>query len=170
MTQAEYARHRGCSREAVRRAIETGRIRTFGDDKRIDPELADTHWARNTRARVRMDQPEQKRPVIVANEVHQEKPEIYDEARTRREIAEANLAEIKEAELRGEVIRVGAVKSALASIFSSTRDSLMQIPARLSPVLAAESDAARIHDAIQLELHQCLSQLAMAGERIGRQA
>jgi hypothetical protein len=69
--------------------------------------------------------------------------EDRDSARTRREIAEANLAELREAEARGELIRVDAIRSALAGMIASTRDSLLQIPARVAPVLAVETDAAR---------------------------
>ena len=91
-----------------------------------------------------------------------------DAARTRREIAEANLAEIREAEERGELIRVDAVRSAIAGVIAGTRDSLMQIPARVAPVLAAEADAARVHEMLQLEINQALAALAAAPDRITR--
>lgn len=51
ITQAEYSRHRGCSREAVRQAIEAGRISTLpgpNGRKLIDPDVADIEWKRNT--------------------------------------------------------------------------------------------------------------------------
>lgn len=47
MTQAGYARARGVSREAVRKAIKAGRIALVNG--RIDPAMADGQWARNTR-------------------------------------------------------------------------------------------------------------------------
>ena len=53
VTQADYARHRGCTREAVRRALQSGRITAFGADQRINVELADVQWSRNTRPRMR---------------------------------------------------------------------------------------------------------------------
>lgn len=54
MSQAEYSRHRGCSREAVRRAIKEGRIIQVQVEGEwlIDVEVADILWAQNTRARV----------------------------------------------------------------------------------------------------------------------
>lgn len=52
MTIAEYARHRGCSEKAVRKALAEGRISRIGSGRRcIDPEVADIQWAKNTRAR-----------------------------------------------------------------------------------------------------------------------
>lgn len=90
----------------------------------------------------------------------------YMQAKTAREVYEAKSAQVDYEERTGKLIRTDAVRSALASVLSSTRDALMQIPARLSPVLAAETDAARVHDALQAELHQCLAQLAAAPERL----
>ena len=47
MTQAEYARARGVSREAVRKAVKAGRIALVNG--KIDPGMADGQWDRNTR-------------------------------------------------------------------------------------------------------------------------
>lgn len=92
--------------------------------------------------------------------------ESHEAARTRREISEANLAEMRESEMRGELIRLDSVRSALAGIISSTRDSLLQLPARLAPVLAAETDAARVNDLIQTEIHQALAQIVSANSKL----
>lgn len=46
MNAAEYARYRGVSQEAVRRALETGRIRACGTE--IEVEEADAMWRENT--------------------------------------------------------------------------------------------------------------------------
>lgn len=50
ITQAEYARRRGCTEGAVRRAIRDGRITLI--DGKIDPVAADAQWRRNTRVRM----------------------------------------------------------------------------------------------------------------------
>ena len=42
-----YARHRGVSHVAVKKAIDTGRISTLPDGT-IDPDTADAQWAQNT--------------------------------------------------------------------------------------------------------------------------
>ena len=42
-----YARHRGVSHVAVKKAIDTGRI-TQGADGTIDPDRADREWEQNT--------------------------------------------------------------------------------------------------------------------------
>ena len=110
-------------------------------------------------------------PVIRANEVNEDGSELgesQDDARTRREIAEANLAEMKESEQRGELIRVDAVKTALAHAYSATRDALLQIPARLAPLLAADAEPASVQNSLYSEIHQALQHLAGASERMGQ--
>ena len=165
MTQAEYSRHRDCSREAVRKAVDAGRITTFGPDKLIDATLADAHWARNTRARVRAADTESHAApasalpaVIVANEVGS--TTSYEEARRRRETAEANLAEMKQAEMSGVLIRTDAVRSAWAAKITGARDALLQIPSRIAPILAAETDLVRVTALLEDELRQALAELS----------
>ena len=92
--------------------------------------------------------------------------ETHDAARTRREISEADLSEMRRAEQRGELIRVDAVTSALARVFSMTRDSLLQIPARLAPLLAADTDPASVQNTLHAEIHQSLQHLAGAAAGI----
>ena len=170
MTQAEYSRHRDCSREAVRKAVDAGRITTFGPDKLIDATLADAHWARNTRARVRGgDEAPAAAPApgagaIVANEVGGNTS--YEEARRRRETAEANLAEMKQAEMQGTLIRADAVRAAWAAKITGARDALLQIPSRLAPVLAAESDLVRVTALLEDELRQALAELSSQTEGV----
>lgn len=94
--------------------------------------------------------------------------ETHDAARTRREIAEANLAEMKESELRGDLIRVSAVKAELSTVFAGTRDTLLQIPARLAPLLAADADPASVQNTLHTEIHLALQHLAGASERVGQ--
>ena len=93
--------------------------------------------------------------------------EDHQMARTRREIAEANLAEMREAEERGDLIRVGAVKTTLSTVFATVRDALLQIPARMAPLLAADTDPVNVHNSLHAEIHQALLHLAGASDRVG---
>lgn len=89
--------------------------------------------------------------------------EGFQEARTRREIAEANLAEMREAELEGKLIRVEVIRAAWAKRVASTRDALLQIPSRLSPTLAAQSDVDQVARLLEEELRQALAELSRDG-------
>ena len=76
---------------------------------------------------------------------------------------------MREAEERGDLIRVAAVKSTLAAVFSTTRDALLQIPARLAPLIAADSDPASVQNTLHAEIHQALHHLAGASSRVGQE-
>lgn len=86
--------------------------------------------------------------------------EDFQMARTRREIAEANLAEMREHELEGKLIRVEAIRAAWAKRISATRDALLQLPHRLAPVLAAETEMERVSQLLDVELRQALTELS----------
>jgi phage terminase Nu1 subunit (DNA packaging protein) len=89
-----------------------------------------------------------------------EPEETFDEARTRDMVSTANLREMAEAKRRGELIEVAAVTKVLASDYATTRDALLQLPARLGPMLAAEKDPATVQRLLHAEIHQALVTLA----------
>lgn len=91
--------------------------------------------------------------------------EDHDAARTRLRIAEANMAEMNEAKMRREMINVAVVERQLATDYATTRDALMQIPARMAPLLASESDAAAIQTMLDAEIHTALCNLAGTAEQ-----
>lgn len=169
VTMAEYARMREVSQAAVSKAVKEGRIVLI--EGKIDPAVADVQWARNTRARAGSGGPATD---VIPSDAQSGAPtrpaensdNDYWTNRARREAAEADLAEMKREEQAERLISVDAVRSALATVLASTRDSLLQIPARVSPVLAAESDPAKVYDLVELELNQALAQLSSAQSRL----
>lgn len=76
------------------------------------------------------------------------------------------MAEMEEARLRRELIRVAAVQAQLATDYATTRDAMLQIPARMGPLLAAESDPAIVQSLLHAEIHQTLVQLSGASEAL----
>ena len=92
--------------------------------------------------------------------------EDHDAARTRLRIAEANMAEMNEAKMRREMINVAVVERQLATDYATTRDALLQIPARIAPLLASESDTATIHTMLDAEIHQALCNLAGTADQV----
>ena len=162
MSQAEYARHRGCSKVAVGKAVKAQRISLVNG--LIDRVVADIQWKANSRARVSALTPSEQPSLLqaLAPSAADDQPAAdgYTVSRNRREAADAEMAELKLAEQQGVLIRVDAVKAALAAAFTSTRDNLLQIPSRLSAILAAETDAAKVHELLQAELHRALEGMA----------
>lgn len=173
MTKAAYARHRGCSKVAVGQAVDAGRISLI--DGLIDPVVADVQWAANSRVRAsnNLGQVTQDAanngPLFAGAPGGSPEPvkiDDYGYNRNRREAAEAERAELSLAEEKGQLIRVDAVKTALAAVFSATRDALLQLCDRLSSEMAAESDPAKCKNILQTEHHQVLLLLSGAAQQI----
>lgn len=166
ITMSEYGRRRGCTEAAVRRAVRDGRITLI--DGRVDPVAADAQWARNTRVRAGSRPADDVNlragsapPAPAGGQGAAADPPVEDYylVKSRRERAEADLAELKLAELRGELVRVGDVRAAYAKRAAGLREAILQLPARLAAQLAAEADQAKCHDLLQAELHGILAQL-----------
>lgn len=172
ISQAEYAKLRGCSEAAVSKAISKNRISLI--DGKIDPAVADVQWAKNTRVRAGAGRP----PSVPsapseqlglvpdgagdrqAGEVSAPGGDDYWKSRSRREAAEAELAEMNLATKRGEVIQVKAVELVWSSALASAREHLLQVRARLAPLLAVETETFRIEQLLDLEHNKALNFLA----------
>jgi hypothetical protein len=168
ITQAAYAKHRGVSEAAVSKAIKAGRISLI--DGKIDPVAADAQWARNSRVRAGSGRPSPAGaaggalpgPLSGEGDDPDARPggDDYWNSRSRREAAEAELAEIELAERNGQVILVKAVEAVWAQALGSAREHLLQVRARLAPLLAAEADAFKIEQLLDAEHSQALQHLA----------
>jgi len=173
LTESGLARKLGVSRQAVHELVKRG-ILSKDKDGLIDVELAEHALMNRVRpsgkTAASLQSTPEASPQAPPSQPDGADPEItsYHVAKTLREAAEAQIARLKLAEMQGDLIRVDAIRSALAGMIASTRDSLLQIPARVSPVLAVETDAARVHDMLQAELHQALAQLVAAPAKITR--
>ena len=88
--------------------------------------------------------------------------ESHDKARTRREIAEANLAELKLAELQGSLVRADDVRHSLSRRATAFREGLLQLPDRLSAQLAAEADQDTVRRLLDVEIRATLTHLVEA--------
>ena len=66
------------------------------------------------------------------------------------------------AELAGDLMRVEAVRNVFAKTFVSVRDGFLNLPARLAPTLAAETDMHKVHDLLDLNIRETLTTLANA--------
>lgn len=168
LTPTAYARHRGCTEKAVRKAVTAGRISTVGGQ--IDPVVADIQWANNTRARGDAPGPAPTAPPAVpaagqapAASAAPSTRDEYSVDRARRERYEADMAEMKLREARGELVRAADVRAEIEQRIGQVRTSILQLPARLAPVFAGESDQARIHAQLDAELRTVLSAASRPG-------
>jgi hypothetical protein len=84
----------------------------------------------------------------------------YMQAKTAREVYEAKNAQLEYEERTGKLIKLDAVRSAWAAKITGARDALLQIPSRIAPVLAAESDIVVVTAMLEGELRQALAELS----------
>ena len=164
----------GVSRQAVHELVKRG-ILSKDKDGLIDVEMAKIALlnrvrpsGKTTTSLTEAAATEAATPTTPAEPDENAEITSYHIAKTLREAAEAQIARLKLAEMRGELIRVDAVKTALAHAYSATRDALLQIPARLAPLLAADGEPASVQNSLYSEIHQALQHLAGASERIGQ--
>ena len=167
VSMSEYARMRGCSEGAVRRAVRDRRI-TLTDGK-VDPVAADVQWARNTRVRAGSQPTNDANLQLPGATASSQTPAPtadstgdYWASRARREQAEAELAELKLQETLGALVRRDDVRAALSRRVATFRDGLMQIPSRLASQLAAETSEAAVHALLETELRAAVAHLVDA--------
>ncbi len=163
MSQRAYARHRGVALYAVQVAIKKGRISTTADGQ-IDSDVADREWEANTRK----DPPKVK---VNSRRAADDDPDPsgesfsvsqYTKARAVREHYQARLAKLEYEEKVGSLVSKDEVKVEAYNKFRTYRDGMLNIPDRVSSVLAAESDAAKVHAILTAEIRKALLEFADA--------
>jgi phage terminase Nu1 subunit (DNA packaging protein) len=83
-----------------------------------------------------------------------------EDARVRRETAEANMAEMRELEKAGELVDAQAVRRLLADAGAQIGLILDRVPDRLAPRLVAGGNEQDIHRMLQAEIDQVRADLA----------
>jgi phage terminase Nu1 subunit (DNA packaging protein) len=79
--------------------------------------------------------------------------------KTRLITAQANIAEMNDAELRGDLVRVDEVRRAIFTAARGVRNSLQTVADRLAVPISAENDHHEIHNIIEGELNQILTDM-----------
>ena len=163
-----YAKLRGVSDGAVRKAIKTGRIKTESDGT-IDPAKADIAWNKNTNPAQQRQQiaPEKQvetttippTPPQPDTEKRTSAVPAYQTSRAVRETYAAKMAKLDFEERTKGLVKADEVKVAAFNSARQVRDRLFCIPPRLAAVLAAEDNAHTIEQLLQKELRDALEAL-----------
>ncbi len=180
ISQAEFARLRGVSPAAVCYAVKEGRINLI--DGKIDPDVADIQWKKNTRnpkAAFAQPKPMIDFAAIAAAKATQPDPTqplpdsaitqtVYDLqlSRAKREHHEANIAEMRERHKAGELVELAQVHLAYTTLAAQLRAALERIPDKIAPRLAAESDEHAIHTLLLAELDQAMLDMATTAAQL----
>lgn len=166
-----YAKHRGVSHEAVRKAVHAGRISTVqveGGRKLIDPSKADQEWAENSSFDHKRQPYRAEKTAAQAGEPPPASPGApsYLQSRAIREAYAARLAKLEFEEKSAKLISVDRVKVEAFKIARTVRDAVLNIPDRIANELASYGgDPVKIHERMTQELILALEELVNAGKR-----
>jgi hypothetical protein len=86
----------------------------------------------------------------------------FGQARTIEMVFRAKLRRLEFETKQGRLIEAEAVRKTIADAVRSLRDGILGLPDRLATVLAAESDAKKVHVTLKMELSRELEALANA--------
>jgi hypothetical protein len=173
-----YARHRGVSHVAVKKAIDTGRI-TPEADGTIEPNRADLEWAQNTlaarkpaAAKTPSPAAEPTRPPSAP--VEPVAPPLSTggtsllQARTVNEVVKAQTNKVRLAQLKGDLVDRSQAIAHVFRLARTERDAWLNWPARISAEMAArlEVDAHGLHVALESAVRDHLIELGEMRPRV----
>lgn len=167
-----YAAHRrdqglpGHSHEAVRRAIQSGRLERSvvmvgGKPKIRSADEADQEWLEHTRHAQEGDEPEptpgEGDEVITYNEARRRHEiERWRQARVKRELEELDLAH-----RRGELVSVDEARADVVKRFAAVREKILGLPSRIRQRTdVTEDEVALITDLV----YEALESIALRDE------
>ena len=173
-----YARHRGVSDAAVRKAITAGRI-TPEADGTLDPDRVDKEWSRNTEAprngsrakAVKVSLPEassQSSDGTSAMPGASSGGTSLLQARTVNEVVKAQTNKVRLARLKGELIDRSQAIAHVFKLARSERDAWLNWPARVSAQMAAKLavDPHTMHVALEAAVREHLQELGELKPRV----
>lgn len=168
LTKSAYARHRGCDEKAVRKAIAEGRISTI--DGKIDPEVADIQWAKNTRARADSRRTAGSGAMgagstLLDGETAASGPDSapgapaspgYSDYRAMREKADAEMAVRANLKDAGLLVERAHVQRGTFDVVRAFRDAVMVIGQRAAPRCIGLAESREIEHVITDETRKAL--------------
>jgi hypothetical protein len=138
-----YARHRGVSHVAVKKAIDAGRITAEADGK-IDPDKADRQWAHNTlQPKAPVTKPVSASSLTVGPGASGESGApatgmTLVHAKTANEVLKAQLGKVRLSQMKGELVDRSQAITHVFALARAERDALLNWPAQIAADLAAE--------------------------------
>ena len=145
ITQKAYAARRGVSPPAINKWVKKGVIRLF--QGKVDPEQAD---------RAIREYADPAREIGASAESPRRL--TYAQARTELEQYKAGLARLDFEERSGKLHDTGACQQEAFAEGRKFRDAMLNIPDRISAILAAEMDETRVNSALKQEIRAALDE------------
>ena len=143
-----YAKHRGVTEAAVRRAIEYNRI-TVSPDGQIDPEIADKQWDENTHHEFAP------RPHTNDDRINS----ITQSNRQKKEALEIMLKKLEYDEKSGKLIARAQVEIDVFNAARAARDKWLGTPHRIASQIIGKTDITEIEQILDKEFEAFLEVL-----------
>ncbi|MCW7542095.1 elements of external origin [Aquabacterium sp. A7-Y] len=164
-----YARHRGVSDTAVRKAVLAGRI-TPEPDGTINAERADAEWTQNTEAPkvgTRQKAPQVQSDLVERGTSPSGGTSLL-QARTVNEVVKAQANKVRLARLKGELVDRSQALAHVFKLARAERDAWLNWPGRVSSELAARLgvDPHELHVALETAVREQLQELGEVAPRV----
>jgi phage terminase Nu1 subunit (DNA packaging protein) len=148
VSQAEYARHRGISRQHVSRLVKAGVLITRGG--RVDVVASDAVLDDRPQPIIERAAPEPGETATAG---------AYAQAKTAEMVYRAKLRKLDFEVRSGKLIPADEVKVQWFKVCRGIRDKLLAIPQKLAPQLAGLSDLHEVRDVLASEIEAALKGL-----------
>lgn len=165
-TPTHYAKHRGCTPQAVFDAIKKGRLvesiePTPTGRYLVDVELADAEWSANTDTGTGSAAHAKNAPMLPTLPAEPGEAMTYAEARAQHERFKARLAELELETRESKLVNADDVKRESFKAARQVRDAMLNIPDRVAGELAAESNQFKVHQRLVKEIRRALEELKL---------
>ena len=153
ISQSEWARRQGFSKQYAAKLIKQGKIHLI--DGMID------EYTANAELEMQRDinLPKQRKgqgSYFVRDDMHN----LLMKTKLKNEIEKGKLIEAEVKEKLGELISVNEVKKVFYAKAKAVRDGVLNVPDRVSALLANTNDPVEIHKILTKELRQVLEELS----------
>lgn len=91
----------------------------------------------------------------------------YDEARTRKVTAEAEIAELELAKIQGTLVSADDVVKAWEDVFGALKAKLLSVPTKGAPILSTENDTPVCQRILEDLINEALEELANYDPKVG---
>jgi hypothetical protein len=153
ITQAEWAKRQGFSKQYVGKLISQGKIKLV--DCMIDEKSANA---------VLQNQRDPNLPIRRnGSNSYENQSDMHDllvKTKLKNEIERGKLLEAKVKTEIGQLVSLEDVKKVAFARGRIIRDSMLNIPDRISSLLATENDASKIHEILTKEIREVLEELS----------
>ncbi len=161
-----YAKRRGVTEAAVRKAIRQGRISKNLNGK-INPKIADDEWNSNTDpSQIRKNSPEERQDYASNPQLSNVGGPSYQQSRAIKEAYGAKLLRLQFEKESKKLISIDDVKVSAFNAARMTRDRILNIPDRVIPQLVGKTNIFEMKEILKAELIKALEELSKVNEKL----